>query len=154
MTELSAADFEGVGRPRIESPFNGLTKEELASATGFTVNQITGFARDGMPGMKAKGKTGVWRFDLPAVVQWLANKSDGGDELSEAKRKTAESKARMSELDLQEREGKLVDADHVNKIFDDFTARVQSDLMTVCARHPAARDDIEALINRHAKCPL
>lgn len=132
---------------------DGLSKAELATATGFTLNEITDFCRDGMPGVAGKSRGASWKFNLPAAVQWIVKRN--ADPLDMAKRESMQAVARKRRVEADKLESKLVEMKMVKDLIADHIAKLQSDFLQIPARLPvevqdAARAEITAAINRFA----
>src|SRR5689334_6727787 len=91
----ASADSESV-------PLRDLTKHEVSLATGYPLAAIDRLVRLGLPHRPGASKRAGLRFDLPAVIEWIAEHraaSRGGpdDSTAAAKRRSALAYARRQE---------------------------------------------------------
>lgn len=137
-------EFDFEGEPEPDSAL--LDKHGLAAMTGFTLKQIEGFAREGMPTQGRAGRGAKLKFSVPECVQWIVARSD--DPMAAAKRRQAEAIARKREAEAGKLEDAFVEIATVEQAIRNGVAKFQSELASIPARcPPEARELVRAEIN-------
>jgi phage terminase Nu1 subunit (DNA packaging protein) len=140
-----------------DSRWRGLTKAELCAATGLTLNQISKYTGEGMPGKAPRSRNQDWKFDLRDVFEWIASRS--ANPVEDAKRQNLQATARKRRAEADRIEGNLIQLDRVTTIFADARANFQSELVHVADQCPLeCRDVVRGLhiaaINRLASAAM
>jgi len=120
-------------------PVTGLTKGDLAKATGFTPKRIRGLINEGrIPGTAPKTRGGGWSFDLPAIFARLVDApAVQEDPIAEAKRRKAVAEAQRIEQLNKKIAGELIAADEVRQTVARHVARFRSGILEMAERLPA-----------------
>ena len=112
--------------------FLTLKTSEVARFFGVTPRQVNNWERAGCPKLK-RG-----RFDLKAVHEWwLANVHDGGTDQGDhrgVKQEYWKWKAEGERLKVEQKAGKLVDAEGVKRVAFEEGRRVRDAILNVPAR--------------------
>lgn len=114
---------------------------ELAELLGVHRHTIEGWIKDGLPASRGPVAGGPVIALLRPAVQWIRKRDEdryqaaiekarGGDEDSSKARKLA-AEARLKEMTVAEREGKLVDVSEVEAAWEQQTTAVRESVMTV-----------------------
>ncbi len=136
-------------------PVRGLSKRDLASATGYTLSQIDKLCRAGLPARAGASKRAGLRFDLPAVIEWIAEhrvaqQGGDGEPLHVVKRRLAAAQARRVELQNAERERELVPLDEfcswIGQRHGEFRTRILSIPTQVHGLTDDQRDELEQAV--------
>jgi phage terminase Nu1 subunit (DNA packaging protein) len=102
-------------------PVANLDKRELCAALQYSPSRLDRLIRLGLPCRKGSSNAAGYRFDLAAVVEWIAEHraaERAGPEdqsIAAAKRRLALAQARRAEMENARREEELVEADAVTK---------------------------------------
>jgi phage terminase Nu1 subunit (DNA packaging protein) len=99
-------------------PVRDATKREIADATAYTLTKIDALTRNGMPSRATASKRDGLRYDLPAVIEWIAEhraaqRGGAGDTSQGAKRRLSIAQARLKEIEIEKAEGDLIAIDEV-----------------------------------------
>ena len=128
-------------------PVHWATKADVAAVIGLTLVQVDRLVRDGAPVARrgASRKEGL-RFDLPRFIEWYIGKqverrATAGDGLASAKERAAANLATMRDLDIAERQKKLVP-----------TALVQTYLETLVSKFKGAVLQLPTQLSLDAAC--
>ena len=139
-TDGVAAKFETV-------PVRDLTKRDLSAATGYPLKKLDALCRAGLPAKPGASKRGGLRFELPAVIEWLAEQRAAeragpeDESLAGAKRRLANAQARRAELENQKREGELAESSVVLEWVENSYAAVRARLTSLETEIPGLSDD-------------
>ncbi len=138
MSKEDDFDFEGSDEP-LTVPVNGLTKRELADATGYPLNRIDKLVREGLPAIPAQSKRAGLRFDLPAVIEWVAEhraaqRGGADDTTAGAKRRLAIAQAEKLETANKVAQGEFFVAAEVRASITENIARIRESLLTIPTR--------------------
>lgn len=123
-------------------PVTGMTKDQLAEATGLNLREIDQLIRDGLPGKRGKSRRDGWRFDLPAVFQWLRD----NDPMEAAKQRKADAEAKRLELANLKTEGAFYKTGEVHADIDDAMAALRSDLLSIPASLLDQSEEVRAAV--------
>jgi len=118
--EAALSDTPIVSDSGVSAPnYANMTKRELCAALDYNPAKLDRLIRLGLPGRKGASNAAGYRFTLAEVVEWIARhraiEAGGGDDnsLAAAKRRKALADARRAELENEEREGELIQAEAV-----------------------------------------
>ena len=125
-------------------PVIGLTMAELATATGFSLKRLEQMIRNGMPVAAKPGATkrSRRRFDLPAVIGWLASSEQ--DPMTAAKQRKAIAEAERMEFQNRKAAGDLVALKEVRSELAEGMALLRNNLLAISARMTNQTDEVRA----------
>lgn len=118
-------------------------KIKLATILGVGRVTLDLLIEKGLPVQKDPGRYGKsWEFHLPTVVQWYADykvnenmrknsMTPGGETRQEAERKQAVIKARLAEIELDEKLKSVVPVEEVGKMWDAHNVRCRQRFLGV-----------------------
>jgi phage terminase Nu1 subunit (DNA packaging protein) len=124
----TADEFEGDGADTV--PVRGLTKAELATATGLAPKTIGKLVREGCPVTNG-------RFDLPTLVQWMVERIENppeADALVKAREAKVKAETLALEMKTKKAAGQLVDIDQVRSDVVRSVAQMRQDFLDVPER--------------------
>lgn len=123
---------------KLKSDFEALTKAELATALGVSVQTVTAWLQRGLPTVSRPGTSDrSYRFRLADVVAWRvaqeAARHDAGAEtdLEEAKRRKAVAEAELAEMQAAQQAGRLLAREAVDAAVVGAFARVRARLLAI-----------------------
>ena len=118
--------------------FRTVNKAELARILDVSAMTINNWVTRGCPVAQMVGPNKKWAFNLAQVVDWRmeqAKKAAKGEaksvDLDEAKRRKLVAEAEMAELDLEVRQGQLVEIEAVAKTVGDDYANMRAKLLSI-----------------------
>lgn len=139
-----------------------VTKSLLSKLTGWNTKQIDKWVRAGLPVHSRGSSTKRWEFNTAEVIKWVRARDitdaaktgdapDGGpSEFDIAKTREKEAHARQRELEVAQKEGRLIDVavveSWVSKKFGDFRARILQIVPGLIAFTAEQRDEVKAAI--------
>lgn len=123
---------------KLKSDFEAMTKAELATALGVSVQTVTAWLQRGLPTVSRPGTSGrAYSFRLSDVVAWRvaqeAARHDTGAEtdLEEAKRRKAVAEAELAEMQAAQQAGRLLAREDVDAAVIGAFARVRARLLAI-----------------------
>lgn len=143
-------------RAEAHSTYHGVvfTKNKLAKVIGMAPMTLEKMIRDGMP-VKAKGsRTTAWEMNSADCIDWLRKRDiqlATGDEealsFDAAKRRDKEAQAKLRELQIGEREGKLIEVTRVVDYMGKMLGAVRSRIFAVRGQVPGLTAEQEDQLN-------
>ena len=120
-------------------PTHGATKRELAAATGYSLKTIDKLCREGLPARSTGSKRGGLRFDLPIVVEWIADQRAAdcggvGDTYAEAKRKAMLAIAEKRQIEAKRLAGELIQMTEVHGLVNEVFSELRDGLLLLSSQ--------------------